>query len=457
MISRTKPGVARKYAAKPAKAGSRKARNLRPARPSREAPLSSLVLTNISQLITMRGVPGPRRGAQLNDIGLVRDGAVLCVGGKILAAGKAAEVIRDPWFKKHGKGIQLIDCAGQTVLPGFVDSHTHLIFAAPRLADFEARIAGATYQEIAEAGGGIRSSVAAVRGATQGELVLRARRSLDEMLRHGATTVEAKSGYGLSHLAEMKSLRSIRDAAAEWPGTVVPTLLGAHVAPAEYHASRDAYIEEVCKKMIPQAARLKLAAFVDVFCERGAFSIEECEKIFASARRHRLGRRAHIGQFSPPSLASLMQFAPSSFDHLDTCEDDQLRLLAASDVIATLLPAATFFLGGDVYPRARRMIDLGAAVALATDFNPGTSPCMSMPLLLTIACTQMNMTVAEALSAATINGAYALNLGRSKGSLEPGKDADLAIFDVADHREIPYWFGSNRWVATICQGKVIGA
>ncbi len=457
MISRKKPGVTKKYAAKPAPAARIKPKARRPARSSREAFQPSLFLTNISHLITMRGAPGPRRGAQLNDIGVVRNGAVLCAGGKILAAGKAAEVRRDPWFKKHGKGIPVIDCAGKTVLPGFVDSHTHLIFAAPRLVDFEARIAGATYEEIAAAGGGIRSSVAAVRGATQAELAVRARRSLDEMLRHGATTVEAKSGYGLSHLAEMKSLRAIRDAAGEWPGTVVPTLLGAHIVPAEYHASRDAYINEVCEKMIPQAARLKLAVFVDVFCERGAFSVEECEEIFAAARRHHLGRRAHIGQFSRSSLASLMQFAPSSFDHLDYCDDDQLRLLAASDVIATLLPAATFFLGGDVYPQARRMIDLGVAVALATDFNPGTSPCMSMPLLLSIACTQMNMTVAEALSAATINGAHALNLGRSKGSLEPGKDADLAIFDVPDHREIPYWFGANHCVATICQGKLMDA
>ena len=415
---------------------------------------SSLCLVNIDQLVTLRGEAGPRRGAQLNDIGLVRDGAVLCAGGKIVAAGTSREVMRNPWFRQHRKRIPTIDCAGKTVLPGFVDSHTHLIFAKPRLEDFELRIAGAGYEEIAASGGGIQSSVAAVRSASEGELAARARRSLTEMLRQGTTTVEAKSGYGLSPAAEMKSLRAIRDAAEGWPGTVVPTLLGAHIVPHAHRARRGFYLTEICEKMIPEAARLHLARFVDVFCERGAFSGEECEIIFAAAASHKLGMRAHAGQFTSANLEPLLKFAPSSFDHLDYCDDDQLALLAASRTVATLLPAATFFLGRENYPRARRMIETGIAVALATDYNPGTSPTTSMPLVITIACTRLKMTVAEAISAATINGAHALNLGDSKGSLVAGKDADLAIFDVEDHREIPYWFGANHCVATVCGGIV---
>ena len=415
---------------------------------------SSLCLVNIGQLLTLGGESGLRRGALLNDIGLIRDGAVLCAKGKILAAGVSREVLQNPWFREHRKRIPTIDCAGKTVLPGFVDSHTHLIFAEPRLEDFELRIAGAGYEEIAAAGGGIRSSVAAVRGATQGELAARARGSLAEMLRQGTTTVEAKSGYGLSLAAEMKSLRAIRDAAEGWPGTVVPTLLGAHIVPDGYGTRRDIYLREICEKMIPQAARLKLARFVDVFCERGAFSPEECAIIFAAAASHQLGMRAHIGQFTPAYLEPLLKFAPSSFDHLDHCDEEQLAWLAASRTVATLLPVATFFLGLDNYPRARRMIDSGVAVALATDYNPGTSPVTSMPLVITIACTRLKMTVAEAISAATINGAHALGLGDSKGSVVAGKDADLAIFDLEDHREIPYWFGAHHLVTTVCGGVV---
>ena len=415
---------------------------------------SSLCLVNIGQLLTMRGGPGARRGAQLNDAGLIRDGCVLCAGGKILAAGTSREVLRNPWFRQHRKRISTIDCAGKTVLPGFVDSHTHLIFAKARLQDFELRIAGAGYEEIAASGGGIRSSVAAVGSASESELAAGARASLNEMLRQGTTTVEAKSGYGLSLAAEMKSLRAIRDAAEGWQGTVVPTLLGAHIVPDGYRDHRGDYIREICEKMIPEAARLKLARFVDVFCERGAFSGEECEAIFAAAASHKLGMRAHAGQFTSARLESLLKFAPSSFDHLDHCDDDQLTLLAASGTVATLLPSATFFLGREDYAQARRMIDTGIAVALATDYNPGTSPVTSMPLVITIACTRLKMTIAEAISAATINGAHALNLGASKGSLEPGKDADLAIFDVEDHREIPYWLGANHCVSTVCGGMV---
>ncbi|MCU1307502.1 MAG: imidazolonepropionase [Acidobacteriaceae bacterium] len=340
------------------------------------------------------------------------------------------------------------------MLPGFVDSHTHLIFATPRLIDFENRIAGATYQEIAEAGGGIRSSVAGVRSTSEAKLADGALKALNHMLACGTTTVEAKSGYGLSFEAEMKSLRAIRRAAKQWPGAVVPTLLGAHVVPAEYKTNRDEYVRLVCEKMMPEAAKKKLAQFVDVFCETGAFSVEECQDVFCAAGKYGLKPRAHIGQFTACALDSLLKFSPASLDHLDHVFERDLPRLAQSQTVATLVPGANYFLGHARYPDARGLIDAGVAVALATDFNPGTSPTPNMQFILSLACTQMKLTPAEAISAATINGAHALLLGDRKGSIEPGKDADMAVFDVKDYREIAYWFGENLCKMTIANGNL---
>jgi imidazolonepropionase len=413
-----------------------------------------LLLTNIAQLATLRGPMSSRRGAELNEVGLITDAAVLCAGGRIVVAGKQREIIRHPWLKKHERKIKEIDCSNKTVLPGFVDSHTHLVFASPRLIDFEKRIAGSTYEEIAEAGGGIRSSVAGVRSASEAKLADGALKALDEMLAFGTTTVEAKSGYGLSFDAEMKSLRAIRRAAKRWPGTVVPTLLGAHVLPAEFKDKPDEYVRLVCEKMVPEAAKKKLAQFVDVFCESGAFSVEEGEQVFAAAQEHGLRTRAHVGQFTACALDSLLKFDPVSLDHLDYALECDLPRLAQSQTVATLVPGANYFLGHSKYPDARKLIAAGVAVALATDFNPGTSPTLNMQFILSLACTHMKVTPAEAISAATINGAYALLLGDRKGSIEPGKDADMAIFDVKDYREIAYWFGTNLCEMTIANGNV---
>jgi imidazolonepropionase len=411
-----------------------------------------LLLTNIAQLATLRGPSSPRRGAELNDIGLITDAAVLCAGGRIVVAGKQREIIRHPWLKKHKRKIKEIDCSNKTVLPGFVDSHTHLVFAAPRLIDFEKRIAGATYEQIAEAGGGIRSSVAGVRSASEAKLADGALKALDQMRAFGTTTVEAKSGYGLSLDAEMKSLRAIRRAAKQWPGTVVPTLLGAHVLPAEFKDKRDQYVQLVCEQMVPEVAKKKLAQFVDVFCEQSAFSVEESEQVFAAAEEHGLKPRAHVGQFTACALDSLLKFGPASFDHLDNILERDLPRLAQSQTVATLVPGANYFLGHSKYPDARKLIAAGAAVAVATDFNPGTSPTSNMQFILSLACTHMKMTPAEAISAATINGAHALLLGDGKGSIEPGKDADMAVFGVRDYREIAYWFGENLCESTFAAG-----
>jgi imidazolonepropionase len=412
---------------------------------------------NIRQLLTLRSSSGdsfPRRGRDLGNLGIIENGAVLCAGGKIVSVGTTDQAFRDSWIKKNRKRITEIDCSQCVVLPGFVDSHTHPVFVQPRLVDFEKRIAGATYEQIAEAGGGIRSSVDAVRKASSDALVRRVLGALNEMADQGTTTVEAKSGYGLNPEAELGSLQAIRNAARVWPGTVVPTLLGAHVVPKEFDGRSQKYVETVCSEMIPEVSARRLASFVDVFTDRGAFDLSQTEQIFRAATEHSLGVRAHVCQLSPCDLKPLLKYRPASLDHMDHVGDSDVALLAKERTLATLVPGANYFLGLGKYPPARKLIDAGVPVALATDFNPGSSPTPSMPFVLSLACTQMKMSPAEAISAATINGAHALRLAERKGSIEPGKDADLAIFRVSDYREIPYWFATNRCSLTVLNGWV---
>jgi len=419
-----------------------------------------LLLVNIGQLLTLRsssGKRGPRRGFELKELGIIERGAVLCVGGKIVSVGKTKGALRDPWLKKNRKRVVEIDCEGQVVLPGFVDSHTHPVFVAPRLVDFEKRISGATYEQIAEAGGGIRSSVEGVRNASKNLLAEKVLEALHEMADQGTTTVEAKSGYGLTVESELKSLAAIQDAAARWPGTVVATLLGAHVVPKEFAGRSPKYVDLVCKEMIPQVAKRKLARFVDVFTDRGAFTTEDTEKIFEAANKHGLGVRAHVCQLSETVLWPLLRFNPASFDHMDDVNEDDIPQLAKRDTVATLVPGANYFLGLEKFPPARKLIDAGVPVSLATDYNPGSSPTPSMPFVLSLACTHMKMSSAEAIAAATINGACALRLQERKGSIEPGKDADLAVFEAGDYREIPYWFASNRCAFTVMSGTMVAS
>ena len=425
---------------------------------------SAILLINIRQLITLSlssssvnyssAEFGPRRGTDLRELGIIEDGAVLCVGGKIVSVGKTRDALRDSWLKKNRKKILEIDCAGKAVLPGFVDSHTHPVFVSPRLVDFEKRIEGASYEEIAGAGGGIRSSVEGVRGAGKRILTEKVLAALLDMAAHGTTTVEAKSGYGLTVESEIKSLEAIREAASRWPGTVIPTLLGAHVVPKEFQGCSQKYVELVCKEMVPLTARRKLAQFVDVFCDRGAFTAVETEQIFEAATQLGLSVRAHMGQLSETPLRPLLRFNPASFDHMDHVNDDDIKQLAKHDTVATLVPGANYFLGLKEYPQARKLIDAGVPVALATDYNPGTSPTLSMPMAMSLACTHMKMSPAEAIAAATINGASALGVAERKGRIEPGKDADLAVFDVTDYREIPYWFGANHCSLTVMNGRI---
>lgn len=422
---------------------------------SEETSSAPILLHSITQLVTMH-LPayfGPRRGKALSEIGLIEDGAVLITGGRVTSIGTTREMHRDQWLKRHGGDVVELDCRGKVVIPGFVDSHTHPIFTKPRLVDFEKRIQGATYAEIASAGGGIRSSIEGVRNAPKNELAEHALDAFREMTAYGTTTVEAKSGYGLSHESEIKSLEAIAEAAKLWQGTVVQTFLGAHVPPPEHKSEPERYVEEIIDSMIPEIARRKLAKYVDVFCEHGAFTPEQTERILEAAVANGFEVRVHVCQLSHASLQPMLRFRPVSFDHMDFVSDEDISELAKHETIATFVPGANYFLATKAYPPARKLIDAGVPVALATDYNPGSSPTASMPMVLSIACSQMKMTPAEALAAATINGAYALGLGERKGSLEPGKDADLAVFQLEDYREIAYWFGANHCVGTMIAGE----
>jgi imidazolonepropionase len=416
-----------------------------------------IFFANIDQLVTMRslsGDPGPRRGPELSELGIIQSGAILCLGGKIVSIGQTKDALRDPWIKKNRKRLLEIDCAGKVVLPGFVDSHTHPAFISPRLIDFERRISGATYEQIAEAGGGIRSSVDAVRGASKAQLAAQVGQALREIASFGTTTVEAKTGYGLSLESELKSLEAIKQAVQGWPGTVMATLLAAHVVPREFSDRRAEYVNIIHQEMIPAVAKRKLASFVDVFCDRGAFTEDETLAIASAARVNGLDMRLHISQLARTGLERILEAKPASLDHLDFVNDADIKLLAENDTVATLVPGTNYFLGLKQYPPARKLIDSGAAVALATDFNPGSSPTPSMPFVISLACTHMKMTPAEAITAATINGAAALGLADRKGSIEPGKDADLAVFDVGDYREIAYWVAVNRCWCTVLNGDL---
>lgn len=412
--------------------------------------MKQLVL-NAGQLLTMTGPDRPRHGKEMRSLGLIRDGAVLTDGGKILAAGFRDVVLGHP----EAGSARIVDAGGRVVLPGFVDSHAHPVFAAPRLDDFELRIGGASYHEIAQKGGGILSTVSKVRGSSSAFLVEGLRRRAERFLESGTTTLEAKSGYALELEGELKMLRAVREAAASTALELVPTLLGAHAVPPELRGRRDDYVRRVCEEMIPAAAGEKLARFCDVFCEDGYFSLADSEKILEAALKAGLGVKIHAEQLSRSgSVALASRIGAASADHLDCVEQADIETLASSETVACLVPGSNYFLGKP-YPQARRLIDTGAAVALATDFNPGTCPSWDMRQILSIACTQMKMSPAESLVAATVNGAWALGLGKSHGAIEPGKVADLVCWDAEDYREIPYFFGAPDAIWVMKGGKLV--
>jgi imidazolonepropionase len=413
--------------------------------------MGNLLVRNARQLLTLRGPTGPRRGPALRDLGIIQDGAVLVENGVITALGPTRR-IENLAEARHALEI---DASGRVVGPGFVDSHTHLVCGPPRLNDYEMRIAGASYEEIAAAGGGILQSVRAVRETPIRSLVRQARQGLVEFARHGVTTLEAKSGYGLDEAAERKTLRAVQALQGK-PLDLAPTYLGAHVVPPEWTGRADAYIEWMCTYLMPKLRRRKLAEFADVYCERGAFTLEQARRYLTAAREQGFRLKIHAEQFSSTGAARLgVELGAVSADHLDYATEEDVQALAASNTIATLLPGAVFHLGLTRFPPARALIDAGAAVALSTDFNPGTSPTYSMPAIVSLACARLRMLPAEAIAAATINGAHAIGRGTRCGSIEADKIADLVVFDVPDYREIPYHFGVNPVAITIKRGTVI--
>jgi imidazolonepropionase len=416
----------------------------------------SLLITGVSQLLTLRG-SGPRRGTSLSKLGLIEDGAVLVRDGLIAAVGTQAEVEKLP----EARAAEKLDLGGRVALPGFVDSHTHLIHAASRAEEYELKIAGASYEEIARKGGGILNSVKKLRAATGEALKKRALAALKQFAAYGTTTVEAKSGYGLDVASELKILRLHKELAAEQPLEIVSTFLGAHVVPAEYRGKAggaERYIQLMEQNMLPEIGENRLAEFCDVFCDRGAFSVEQSKRVLQAGRQWGLAPRMHAEQLSRTGAARLaILMRAASCDHLEQVNKGDIQALGKSETVATLLPGCDFHLGLKQYAPARALIEAGTIVALATDYNPGTSPTLSMPMILSLACTQLRMTPAEAIAAATINGAYALRREKTIGSLEVGKQADIAVFEVAEYREIPYYFGVNHCWMTVKRGRVIHA
>jgi imidazolonepropionase len=409
------------------------------------------IFVNASQVVTASGPARARRGREMQDAGVMTDAAVAIDGELIVAVGRQEDI------RRQFDGAKEIDCEGRVLSPGLVDSHTHAIFGRPRYEEQEQRAAGIGYMEIARRGGGIHSSVADLRRRTEHELYALARARILKLASFGSTTIEVKSGYGLSLDDELKSLRVVARLASDLPLRLVPTWLGAHEIPVEYR-SRDSgrrdYIRLLLDEILPAVASEKLARFADVFCEPGVFTLEETRTILTASRSAGLGIKLHADELEPHGAAELAaELGAVSADHLAAVSEKGIAALAAASTVATLLPGTMLFLGRHRQAPARALIDGGAAVSLATDFNPGTSPTFNFPLIMTLGVSQLRMTVAEVFLAATVNGAAALGLAESVGQLAPGWSADLALWDAADIREIPYWYGDRRCMGTWVKGK----
>jgi imidazolonepropionase len=412
----------------------------------------TLVIKNAAQLVCVcRRRERVRQGSEMGELCVVPDGAVLIENARITWIGPSADL------RRNDDGAEVIDAAGKTVFPGLIDSHTHLVFAGAREVEFERRLKGASYQEISASGGGIQSTVRHVRRASKDDLKTLARRRLDRLLGFGVTTVEIKSGYGLTLSDELKCLEVIADLNAEGPQDVVPTFLGAHAVPEEYATNRAGYVRQLSDEMLPEIARSRLAKFCDVFCDVGAFTLEESESILSRAGELGFALKMHADELSARGGAELAaRLGCTSADHLLCITEAGINSLARAGTIANLLPGTAFFLGVPYAP-ARRLIEYGLAVALATDCNPGTCPTENLPLVGTMACTQMRMSPAEVVSALTINAAAALRLSDQVGSIEVGKQADFVIFDCPNYQRLFYHFGVNHVWRVIKRGRVVYA
>lgn len=410
--------------------------------------MSSLAVLHASQLITLVGPPRARSGKELCHLGIIPDGGLLVAEDKISWVGSTAEI-----RKLCQRDTEVVDARGCVVLPGFVDAHTHLVFAGNRLEDFESRARGETYEQIAKRGGGIQTTVQATRAASEDDLFVLAKKRASWFLHNGTTTIEAKSGYGLTLKDELKILRVIRRVGAETPLQTVPTFLGAHAFPPEFREDHAGYISLIIDEMLPAIGREKLAEYCDIFCEQNYFDVDNSRRVLTAAKQHGLKLRMHVDQLSNGGGAKLAaDLGAITADHLEQTAADDISALTTAGVQPVLLPGSVYALGSKKYPAARQMIDAGLAVVLATDFNPGSSPSTSMPMMLSLAVTQMRMSPAEAITAATINAACSLGRIESIGSLEAGKLANFVIYNCDDYRELSYWFGLSLVRDVFVQG-----
>ncbi len=408
--------------------------------------MKDLVFVNAAQVVTCAGPPRARKGAEMGDVGILKNTAVAASDGRIAAIGAARDL-----QAAYGNA-EIVDCRGGVLTPGLVDSHTHAVFGKARFEEHELRAQGADYMEIARQGGGIHASVRDFRGRSEEQLVELAIPRVQELISYGTTTIEIKSGYGLTIDDELKALRVIDRLANRLPVRIVATWLGAHEIPQEYRASeaqRGEFVDLLVNEMLPKVVEQGIARFADVFCEPGVFTTEETRRILKTARRAGLGIKLHADELRPSGGAELAaSLAAVSADHLGAISEKGIAALAKSETVATLLPGTMLFLGKAKQAPSRALIDAGAAVALATDFNPGTSPTVNFPLMLTLGVSQLRMSLAEALSAATVNGAAALGLAGETGQIAPGFAADLSLFAIDDVRELPYWYGARLCVGS---------
>ena len=410
-----------------------------------------IIIKNIGELLTLKGAAKPRSGEkEMNELGIIRDGAIAISDNRIEAVGTTNEIMQN-----YSSDL-IIDAENKVVMPGFVDSHTHPVFVNTRENEFEMRIKGKTYVEISQSGGGIRSSIESVRKASEEELFKLSKQRILRMIANGTTTLEAKSGYGLSTESELKMLRVIRKLDETLPIDIVPTFLGAHEFPPEYKNNREEYIRILTEEMLPRVKEENLAKYCDIFTEKHVYTIEQSRKILSHAKKLGFKIRMHADEIEPIGGAELAaEIGAISADHLGAASDNGIKAMKNAGVIATLLPGTIFSLGMKTYARARDMIAAGLPVALATDYNPGSCNCDNMQMIITLATLQMKMTVAEAIIASTINAAYALELGDKIGSLEKGKNADILIMDMPSYKYLPYHFGSNNVKIVIKNGKII--
>jgi imidazolonepropionase len=415
--------------------------------------VADLIIHNAKQLITCASNGTAKKGNEMQELGVIENGAIACKNGKILAVGKSAEILQ------NYESEIVINAQQKVVTPGFVDPHTHIIFAGNRFDEFELKIKGADYLDILANGGGILSTVRQTRNATKQQLVDQTLKRLDKLLTCGTTTVEIKTGYGLDEATEFKLLDVFEELDKIHPSELVPTFLAAHAVPPEFKNNADEYVDLICRQMLPKLSQWRKNSkpfFVDVFCEKNAFDLSQTRRVLESAKLNGFNIKAHVDEFTNLGGSKLaIGLGATSIDHLDAISDAEIELLAASKTIGIITPTVNFNFGSSEFANARKLINWGCAIALSTDYNPGSAPCPSQPLAMAIACRYQKLLPSEALNAITINAAFAIGLGETHGSLEVGKEADVLVLDTTDYREVAYEFGSNLVERVVKGGKIV--